>query len=198
MKKIKRGRLLLAALEILENVAYSTSDFVEALLNSSKGDYRNLRNYTPKYHEAIAEKIRQEFEDREKFHDLLHRLRRDGMIVSTQTDNIKKWRSTLKGVQKLDKLRKSRAALPEYHQYAKEKSANIIIVSFDVPERERHKREWLRSALYNLGFKMLQKSVLLGKVKIPQEFIQDIKQNKMIAYVEIFSVTKSGTIRHII
>ena len=72
-----------------------------------------------------------------------------------------------------------------------------MIVSFDVPEKEKRKRGWLRSTLKNLGFRMLQKSVWIGKVKIPEAYLEDLKRLRLLSYIEIFAISKRGTIRHI-
>jgi len=45
-----------------------------------------------------------------------------------------------------------------------------------------------------LGFTMLQKSLWIGSNKIPEEFIEDLKEWKIIEYVHIFEVTKKGTL----
>ncbi|MBI2635441.1 MAG: CRISPR-associated endonuclease Cas2, partial [Parcubacteria group bacterium] len=71
----------------------------------------------------------------------------------------------------------------------------LKVVIFDIPEKQKHKREWLRGQLQDLGFKMIQKSVWMGKRKFPKEFLEDIRDLKLLAYVEIFSVTKTGSMR---
>jgi DNA-binding transcriptional regulator PaaX len=102
------------------------------------------------------------------------------------------WSITRKGLEKLKILKKkNRKTLINY---SKEKSDKLIIVIFDVPEKERHKRNWLRSVLASLDFKFLQQSVWIGKTKIPKEFLNDLRDQKMLDYVHIFKISKSGTI----
>ena len=72
-----------------------------------------------------------------------------------------------------------------------------MIVVFDVPEKERRKRDWLRSVLKRLELKMVQKSVWIGKVKIPKELLDDLFNLKLLDYVEIFEVSKSGSLRQL-
>lgn len=81
--------------------------------------------------------------------------------------------------------------------YVKEDDRRSTIVAFDVPERFKEKRHWLRSVLKNLGLRMVQKSVWLGKVKIPREFIDDLKKLKILDFVEIFGITKGGTLEEV-
>src|SRR3990167_838001 len=74
----------------------------------------------------------------------------------------------------------------------------LIIVIFDIPERERRKRAWLRLALKNIGLKLIQRSVWMGKVKIPKEFLDDIRELHLVNFVEIFEITKSGSLNQVI
>ena len=72
-----------------------------------------------------------------------------------------------------------------------------MIIAFDVPEREREKRRWLRLALISLGFQKVQQSVWAGNIRIPAEFIEDMKENAILSYVHIFSVAQSGTLEKV-
>ena len=74
-------------------------------------------------------------------------------------------------------------------------SDEVIIVSFDVPERRRHWRDWLRFQLASLGLQKLQLSVWIGKVKLPEEFLEDLKKFQLLTYVHILSVGKKGTLK---
>ena len=74
----------------------------------------------------------------------------------------------------------------------------VIIVSFDVPERERRKRDWLRDALRNLGLRMVHKSVWIGKQKLPREFLADLARLRLTDFIEVFEVGKQGSLRHIV
>ena len=100
---------------------------------------------------------------------------------------------------KLTKLGKEKALEPKNikvgitkHKPERDDTTKVII--FDIPEKERYKRDWIRVSLLQLGFKMLQKSVWIGKVKIPEEFINDLKFMKIHSCVHIFSAEKLGTI----
>jgi hypothetical protein len=67
-------------------------------------------------------------------------------------------------------------------------------VIFDVPEKESYKRRWLRSVLKNMNFKMLQKSVWVGRTKVPKSLLDDMGALGMLDYVDIFAISKSGTL----
>ncbi len=78
--------------------------------------------------------------------------------------------------------------------YPKVESSRVIIVMFDIPEKMRRKRAWLRSVLKNLGFEKVQQSVWKGTNKIPRRLLQDLERFSMMNYVDIFEATKLGTL----
>jgi DNA-binding transcriptional regulator PaaX len=65
---------------------------------------------------------------------------------------------------------------------------------FDIPERERKKRDWIRSQLVSFGFEPLQKSVWSGGSPLPKNFIEDIEIMNLDHCIHIFSVRDSGTL----
>jgi len=88
-----------------------------------------------------------------------------------------------------------RSTILPNNKYKSQSNDTLKIVIFDIPEREREKRDWLRIALKNLNFNMVQKSVWIGKAKLPKEFVQDLNRMNIFTYVEIFAVTKAGSLR---
>jgi len=123
------------------------------------------------------------------FYLILSKLKREGLVKNKEG----RWSITGVGKEKLAKLVKR---MPRV-RYEKEADSTLKIVIFDVPEKEQHKRAWLRRRLVELGFKMLQKSVWAGRVKLPEEFLEDLREYKIFPYVDIFAVTKTGSIRPI-
>lgn len=53
------------------------------------------------------------------------------------------------------------------------------LVIFDIPEKNKKTRDWLREELYLIGYRKLQESVLVGKYPLPEDLINDIKRNKI-------------------
>ena len=47
------------------------------------------------------------------------------------------------------------------------------IIFFDIPTNNESKRKWLRRQLYSQGYRMLQKSVFVGKQPLSQEVFED-------------------------
>ena len=147
----------------------------------------------------VKEKEIAEYRDRRNYATLLYRLKTQGFI-SEKVDDTKKGKFltlTTKGSIKLGQLKNTKADSLPATSYAKEISNNFVIITFDVPEESRRKRAWLRSALKNIGLSMLQKSVWIGKVKIPGEFIDDLAKLKLIDYVEILEITKTGSLKRL-
>ena len=79
--------------------------------------------------------------------------------------------------------------------YPKEITEKWFIFIFDVPEKNRSKRKWLRGALECLGYQMIQKSVWAGQAKIPREMIKDIKEKDLLECIEVFEARKLGSLQ---
>ena len=68
------------------------------------------------------------------------------------------------------------------------------LVVFDIPERERKKRDTLRAELIGYGFEGLQRSVWIGHRPLPADFIEFLDSLNLKNKVHIFSVRESGTL----
>ena len=123
-------------------------------------------------------------------------LKSDGLIASDQKrGRLVQYRITKAGQDWLqDRAENISYPMPK-GEYPKEKSDTATIVTYDIPQSQRRFRDWLRNELVGLGLTMLQRSVFVGKVKIPKELIEDLSRMHLIDYVEIFEITKQGTLR---
>lgn len=65
----------------------------------------------------------------------------------------------------------------------------LRVVIFDIPEKKRHYRIWLRNELLLLCFKEWQKSVYIGKYPLPKSFYQDIIRFGLGNFVFVFTAT---------
>ena len=99
------------------------------------------------------------------------------------------------GKKKLNLLRKSK--ILDRKQYRKEISDKVTIISYDLPVAFNKERNTLRDLLRLLGFKLIHKSVWVGKVKLPKQFILALEKLGIIKFVEILEVTKSGSLNKI-
>lgn len=72
----------------------------------------------------------------------------------------------------------------------KEKSGKKekIIVLFDIPEKNKKIREWIRRQIKFWDFKMIQKSVWLGSGPLPKEFDKRLKELKVENGVKIIKI----------
>jgi len=182
-----RGDITRKILALVSEGMVATGDIIFAVLNSNYGASRSKMSY------AIRKRNNQriEYKKRQRFYSLMFKLKKEGLLDSEN----KKWSLTKLGEGKLKIIKNNYQAkkFPKT-KYPKEKDDSPKIVIFDIPERYKSKRNWLRSCLVNLNFKLLQKSVWLGKTKIPIAFIKDIKDLGIFSYIHIFSINKSGTI----
>lgn len=197
-----KGDFTLKVLEFVGNAAVNISDFFEAMTTAGYGaSYGKLeRTFHKIQARRASEEINREHKLRiyKRYHNILSWLTHDGLMRESIKNGNKFLALTRKGREKLLELRKRKKhALPET-AYVKEPSDRITIAVFDIPEREKRKREWLRFALRRLGFSMLQKSVWIGKTKIPKEFLNQLFELKLGEFVEIFEISKSGSLRHIV
>jgi|SRR3990167_4085089 len=194
-----KGEITLKFLEEIKDFVDSGADLFEVFLRAGYGASAGKLRY--EFSKAQKERRqRQELAQyRKRYARFLYRLRQDGLIKGKEQKSGKLVTLTPKGRKKLMALKERYAGrLPEVSAYDKNESDKFIIVVFDIPERERKKRDWLRSALKNIGLKLVQKSVWMGKVKVSKDFIDDLSELKLIDYVEIFEISKTGSLRHVI
>ena len=186
MKESKTAKIL----NILGEGFMTATDIITAILESGYGaSYSRLnKNYLKLQSRRLDEKLAAL--ERQRFYNIISKLKREGLISGKEN-----LRRTKLGTEKLLKLRslKTEVAI-KVKKYKPEEDDTTKIVIFDIPEKERRKRRWLRASLLQLGFVILQKSVWIGKVKIPEEFMEDLRFMKLDRYIHVFSGEKLGTI----
>ena len=191
-----KGEKRLKVLEFIKNSVTAADELFFIFTVPYGTSFHKAEYLLRKYRE---EKERREFSSRERqrFADLLYRLRKDGLVEDAKRNGKILLNLTQKGKEILEKLRaKKDIALPDV-KYKNQTDNVLKIVIFDIPESERRKRVWLGSALKRLEFKMLQKSVWIGKVRLPEEFMNDLKRLELISYVEIFAISKTGSLKQL-
>ena len=136
--------------------------------------------------------------EKQRFNDFVYRLRKDGLIGESPEANRKsRFSLSAKGKEILEKLRERKTNSLPGARYETEGEDLLKIIIFDIPEDKKRHREWLREVLKNLGFSMLQKSVWSGKSKVPQSFLSDLKKLQLLECVEIFAISKTGSLKKI-
>jgi len=123
---------------------------------------------------------------------LLCRLRKEGLVASMGPKSKTLWKITRKGRKRLHDAPSQTFTIPDFELPPKD--GIIRLVSFDIPERERRKRDWLRKILFASDYHILHKSVFIGKRPLPDEAMEDIIMMGMESYVHIVSIDKKGTL----
>ena len=200
---MRKGEIILTILEKLKNTAVGFGDLFEALLNAGYGASMGRIDYElsrlSRERDRNTSKEERERIIKERYYKLLSKLEKDGLIKTKGDRGNRFFNITKRGLIKLVLLKEQKQkALPPTTLYHKESADKVIIVAFDIPEIERRKRAWLRAVLKKLGLEMVQKSVWFGRVKLPKEFLDDVLRLRIIDYLEIFEVTKTGSLKHIV
>jgi len=189
-------------LEIMEKLGEFSIGILDVLLTTYPDHYKKSKRkmlYGSFYDELFEKPKRMSCEDykkleAQKFYNLLNHLQKQGLVKKNKEGKYSTWRITEKGKKKLIEISEKILIKLPRRFYKKENDKNLKIVIFDIPEEESRKRLWLRQNLLALGFSKLQKSVWVGSIKLPKDFIEDLKAIDIFQYIEIFSVSKEGTI----
>ncbi|MDP3975254.1 MAG: CRISPR-associated endonuclease Cas2 [Candidatus Jorgensenbacteria bacterium] len=200
-KRRAKGDILLAVLaRIAEGAGDATAlfgAFVEAGYGASYGRVGYVARRNRAEVGRIERALQSERETTHKYRILLSALKRDGLIEERPNKLGRAFIITRRGIEKLAALRKRKKNMLPSIAYEPEKSDVVTIVTFDIPERERRKRAWLRAVLKRLEFTLVQKSVWMGKIKIPRSLLDDLRALRLVEFVEIFQVTKTGSLKHV-
>ncbi len=196
---LRGGEIIPKILEILQAQAETTVNLFDVFTSSYGESYRKMRR-TIKYGAPnFKTDWAFEYNQQQKFYSVLNRLKNQGLI---QKKNIAKkgtiWKITKNGLERLKLIKKEKIFYKRSINYEKESDDKFRIVIFDIPEKERHKRSWLRAVLASLSFSMLQQSVWIGKNKVPEQLLYDLKKHEMLPYVQIFEISKRGTINQMV
>lgn len=181
-------------LEILQSGAEEASDFLAAMATDRSTSYRRLRTslkYGPKHFKTDWASA---YRRRKAYYSLLSHLKDEGLVEKENRRN-GLWSITKKGREKLLLLKKRQQnAFSLRTAHFEEGDVGMTIFVFDVPEKEKAKRRWLRQSLQSAGFRFLQKSVWIGDSQLSMEFIEALRERLLLPHVHIFKAEKLGTI----
>jgi CRISPR/Cas system-associated endoribonuclease Cas2 len=190
-----KGGKTLQLLEAIAETGIRSLELAQVILESGYRASHGKLEWELQKKLNTREKRKREKESAKRYYSLLYKLRRDGLI---KKDSDQMLHITAFGKQVVERLQaRMRRDLPNTH-YSAQASNRFIIVAFDIPETERKKRDWLREVLKTLNLTMVQKSLWIGKMKLPQNLIDDLHRVRLMDCVEIFEITKSGSLKHII
>lgn len=108
------------------------------------------------------------------FRVTLYRLQKKGLIEKKNN----KFQLSFSGLKFFDKIKSENKAWDQKWR----------IVMFDIPEKFRKERHWLRQALYNFKYKPLQKSVFIGKWPLEEDLYKEIKEREIDKYLNLITV----------
>ncbi len=123
------------------------------------------------------------------FRTALSRLKKQGIVEGAGWGL---WQLTKKGREVTHSEKEKRMAYERIRHISQSKKDTIII--FDVPEKKRKMRDYLRFELVSLGYAQLQKSVWIGGGPLPKEFMEFVREKKLIDTMHIFTIAKAGTV----
>lgn len=150
----------------------SLSDFIVSHLLS----YGSLRIQKKILYELVQEKRNL---NNKVFYNNLYRLKQKGVLSFDHEKNILVRKDNLRRHILFSKIKSEPAGKVR------------VMVLFDVPEKKRKVRNWLRMQLKTWDFKMIQQSVWLGKGPLPGEFIERLRLlgvNKTVKILKVQSV----------
>jgi hypothetical protein len=192
-----KGDLLLRVLKAIGAATVAAADIAETIVSAPYGASRGTLERALSARERLRAQASAKRHAQQRYYNLILRLKRDGLVEEKTKRGGKIFTLTKRGIAKLHVLQ-ARAKNPfPAARYQKMPADTWTIVAFDVPEREKRKREWLRAALQRLGFTLVQKSVWIGKAKLPKEFLDDLAELRLLDAVEIFGITRAGSLKHV-
>lgn len=119
--------------------------------------------------------------NRQSFNNNLYRLKKRGLLEFGSDKNIIINKGNLKQHTLFSKIKE------------KPIGDTKVMVLFDIPEKQRKTRNWLRLQLKMWDFKLLQQSVWLGKGPLPKEFTDRLHLLGIYECVKILKVQSIKT-----
>lgn len=162
--------------------------FVQEILftvSNYPGGYRTL--YDILYDGKPPDQSKKSFES--SLRNTLSRMKKNGLLKNSE----RKWSVTPEGKEFLSgKNFNTRKFFPSDKKKTTGVSKNLIII-FDIPEKKRHYRDWLRTEIVSFGFEQIQKSVWFGP-PLPTEFLQYLDEVNLLEYIRFFKATEKDLI----
>jgi DNA-binding PadR family transcriptional regulator len=189
-----KGNLMLRVLGTVEKKDITSMDLLGAFLSAGYRAPRSKVEYLARKNQQARIRNQKEYDTYKQYCNLLYRLRRDGLIQISFVNSKKMVSITPQGHKWLSFSRKHSHQKFFMINPVMKKNKNPIVIIFDIPENKRVNRKFLRAALKTIGFRMLQKSVWIGEFDIPKELIDYLYHLKIIDYVQIFEISRTGNL----
>ncbi len=192
---MEKGRLIY---EILETIKEINKD---AWKPAPASEFRGpilRKDRRPGLRKEMRLKEREELYKKERLRrqQTTYRLLKDGLLERSN----KSLSLTEKGLHKLEKLKRSFLlqsfinAGKKDMKYRKGKG-ELIIVTFDIPEKYRAIRNLVRNTLKSLDYKMIHQSVWCGVVPLPEDFMNNLRDLlDMDRFIRVFTIVNKGNL----
>ncbi len=131
------------------------------------------------FHQILRERTEARYK-RASVDSTVSRLIKNKLVEKTSTG----WKLTDKG-----HLAQQKNRFLDYIQSPfKKDSPKNTLVAFDIPEKNRLKRTWVRNQLKIFNYTMMQRSLWLGPGPLPKEFTKRLNSLKIKEYVKTFEI----------
>ncbi|MFA5791835.1 MAG: CRISPR-associated endonuclease Cas2 [Candidatus Paceibacterota bacterium] len=89
------------------------------------------------------------------------------------------------------KIRRRSLYHVSFSSYFKKDAPKNLIIMYDIPHTLKKERDWFRRHLIKFGYIMVQKSVWVGPLPLPKNFLNYLKEIKIGDNFKTFKLAKS-------
>ncbi len=163
-------------------------DDILTILFSYQAGYKRMRQSLYGY-SSFHSKMRRSETNNAVLYLTLARLKKHGLVKKANDV----WSITNEGKKYLK--RRLNYILPRHQKRnVSPPERKNMIIAFDIPEKYRRKRDWLRVELIFLEFLPIQKSVWLGPAPLPKDFIENLHSLEILKYLKFFEAKEKDII----
>ena len=180
-------------LNILEAGAVTTINMAWAMSTTKSESYRRLQTLKNSSElsqgENIISEIKLSHKEYRKYHALLYRLEKNGLVAHPKDSENNNWAITVRGSSRLEKVR-----MDPRNKTLVDRDG-LTIVSYDIPMKQRRERDRLREILKIAEFKNIHQSLWYSNKMVTIDFLKILKKLRILDSVHIFEVNKSGSLK---
>ena len=158
---------------MLHNNSPSIGDLLIATLCSARS--------TRRFYAILREREFQRYK-KESVRVGLSRLHKKGYLTNSSSG----WSMTKEGRKYFENLR----LLGYISSPFDKNSPDDIVIAFDIPEKNRIVRRWLRNQIKIFGYKMLQQSLWIGPGPLPSSFLKRLEDLNIRKNVKTFKIVR--------
>lgn len=183
-------------LTALQFQAEGLLEIADTFLSAPAWMRKGLHNIPTHERQWFKENWADRYRNRQQFYRTLNHLKRQGLVAKKKRGNGSRWALTQRGTEQNNAYRQSRRDpfSASFTSFSRPTGVAVTIVSYDIPEKERRKRAWMRMCLVGMECEKIQQSVWMAKGTIDEDFIRALRERDLLGKTHIFAVTKQGTI----